>query len=56
MQNKPRISAVKIPLSGWKAQVYIEAYNNWFDVTGCPIFANPDHAIFWAMADLNIKD
>lgn len=44
---KTRISARKIPLEGWTAQVWVDAMNQWFDMSGCPVFQNPDDAIAW---------
>lgn len=42
-----RISARKIPLEGWKAQIWVSSYMQWFDMSGCPVFQNPDDAIAW---------
>jgi hypothetical protein len=44
---KTRISARKIPLEGWTAQVWVDAMNRWVDMSGCPIFQSPDDAIAW---------
>lgn len=47
--TKPKISAAKVPLQGWIAQIWVESYRQWFDLTGCPYFKNPDHAIAWGL-------
>lgn len=52
MRNKPpRISARKIPLEGWIAQVWVDSYGRWFDLRGCPVFQNPDDAVHWGLSD-----
>ena len=54
MRDKsPRISARKIPLEGWIAQLWVDSFNRWFDLRGCPVFQNPDDAVNWGLSDIN---
>jgi hypothetical protein len=43
-----KFSAARVPLEGWVAHIWVEAYNRWFPLRGCPYFRNPDEAIAWA--------
>jgi hypothetical protein len=49
------ISARKIPLDGWIAQIWVDAVNRWVDMSGCPVFRNPDDAIIWGKSDAFIR-
>lgn len=48
-----KISARKEPLIGWIAQIYVESYQLWFDLSGSPIFQNPDDACRWGLEQLH---
>ena len=49
---KPKISAYRIPLEGWKAQIWVDSYSQWFTIMGCPFFKNPDDAIHWGKGQI----
>jgi hypothetical protein len=50
---KPRISAAKTPLQGWRAEIWVAPLNRWCSMMGCPFFANPDDAISWGQDQLS---
>lgn len=43
-----RLSAVLVPLEGWRAEIWVETLQRWYPLMGSPLFANPDDAINWA--------
>lgn len=47
--SPPAVTAVKIPLEGWRASVWVEAYKGWYDMSGSPTFKNPDDAVRWGL-------
>ena len=47
-----KISAAKVPLQGWVACIWVDAYKNWYPMMGSPFFQNPDDALLWAKNQL----
>ena len=41
--------AFKVQLKGWIAQIFVDEYNQWFDMSGCPIFKTQEGAIHWGI-------
>lgn len=48
----PKISCIKIPLGGYRAQIWVSALNQWFDMSGCPVLETPAAALNWAVDQL----
>lgn len=49
---KPKVSAVRVPLEGYRAQIFVATLGQWFDMRGCPMFETPEAAISWALDQL----
>lgn len=48
----PKISASKIPLEGWIANIWVETLKRWYPMSGSPIFKTPEAAMWWGSEEL----
>lgn len=49
---RPRVSCVKVPLEGYRAQIWVETLKRWHDMSGSPTFPSPEEALNWATKEV----